>query len=165
MTPAITLEELLTWNQESAAFWKAHFDANPAQLELPCGIGGTANVQEFVRHIWAVELRWARRVAGLPDMAMSDFPDGPLDALFSLHEQAVQVFRSMLDDPAWNWERTFTLNYDWLPPHARSSSHRKLTGHALFHSQRHWAQLATLLRSAGFPTEFKGDLIFTQALP
>ena len=29
-------------------------------LELPCGIGGTANVQEFVRHIWAAELRWSR---------------------------------------------------------------------------------------------------------
>jgi hypothetical protein len=48
MTPAITLEELLAWNQESSAFWKAHLEANPALLELPCGIGGAANVQEFV---------------------------------------------------------------------------------------------------------------------
>jgi hypothetical protein len=51
MTPAITLEELLGWNDEVSTFWKAHFDANPALLELPCDIGGTANVQEFVRHI------------------------------------------------------------------------------------------------------------------
>jgi len=32
MTPAITLEELLAWNQESADFWKAHLDSNPALL-------------------------------------------------------------------------------------------------------------------------------------
>ena len=57
MTPAITLEELLAWNHESASFWKAHLEANPALLEFPCGIGGTANVQQFVSHIWGVELR------------------------------------------------------------------------------------------------------------
>ena len=58
MTPAITLEELLVWNQETSGFWKAHLEANPALLELPCGIGGTANVQELVAHVWGVELRW-----------------------------------------------------------------------------------------------------------
>ena len=66
MTPAITLEELLKWNQESSDFWKAHLEANPALLALPCGIGGAANVQQFVRHIWGVELRWGQRIAGLP---------------------------------------------------------------------------------------------------
>jgi hypothetical protein len=39
-----------------------------------------------------------------------------------------------------------------------------MAGHALFHSQRHWAQLATLVRVAGFPSGFKGDLLLSQAL-
>lgn len=164
MTPAISLDELLVWNHESAAFWKAHLDANPTLLELRCGIGGTANVQEFIRHIWAAELRWAQRMAGLPELAREDIPAGPLDALFGLHEQAKQIFRTLLDDPAQDWEKTFTLNYDWLPPQARTFSRRKLVAHALFHSQRHWAQLATLVRAAGFPSEFKGDLLFSLAL-
>jgi hypothetical protein len=51
MTPAITLEELLAWNEEVSRFWKVHLDANPALLELPCGIGGNVDVQTFVRHI------------------------------------------------------------------------------------------------------------------
>ena len=59
MTPAITLDELLAWSHESAAFWKVRFDANPALLALPCGIDSAPNVQEFVRHIWMAELRWA----------------------------------------------------------------------------------------------------------
>ena len=46
MTPAITLEELFVWNQESSNFWKAHLDANPALMALPCGIGGAATSGE-----------------------------------------------------------------------------------------------------------------------
>ena len=110
MTPAITLEELLAWNDEASNFWKAHLEANPALLELPCGIGGTANVQEFVRHIWGVELRWSQRIAGLPVLAREEVPSGPLDALFDLHTEAVQVFRTLLDDPALNWDEKMTLD-------------------------------------------------------
>jgi uncharacterized damage-inducible protein DinB len=164
MTPAITLEELLAWNQEASIFWKTHLDANPALLELPCGIGGTVNVMEFAGHIWGVELRWGQRIAGLPVLAKEDVPRGPLDALFELHVKAVQVFHALLDDPAVNWDETMTLDLPWLPPHARSFTRRKVLGHALFHSQRHWAQLATLVRAAGFPSGFKGDLLLSSAL-
>ncbi|MGA3070747.1 MAG: DinB family protein [Terracidiphilus sp.] len=164
MTPAITLDELLAWNHESSVFWNKHLQANPALLELPCGIGGAANVQEFVRHIWAVELRWSQRIAGLPQLAREAVPAGPLEALFALHQQTVEIVRTLLDDPKQDWDETVTLDFDWLPPHARTASRRKLLGHALFHSQRHWAQLATLVRAAGSPSGFKGDLLFSKAL-
>ncbi len=49
MTPVVTLEELLAWNEESSSYWKAHLDANPALLQLPCGISGTTDVHDFVR--------------------------------------------------------------------------------------------------------------------
>jgi len=164
MTPAITMQELFVWSQESSGFWNEHVKANPALLQLPCGIGGAATVQEFVRHIWAVELRWAQRIAGLPQMAREEVPSGPLDALFALHQQAVEIIRGLLDDPAQNWEETIALEFQRLPPHARNASRRKILGHALFHSQRHWAQLATLVRVAGFPSGFMGDLLFSEAL-
>jgi hypothetical protein len=164
MTPAITLEELLAWNDEASKFWKAHLDANPALLALPCGIGGAANVMEFASHIWGVELRWGQRIAGLPPLAKEDVPAGPLDALFDLHVKAVGVFRTLLDDPALNWDDKMTLDLNFLPPDARSFSRRKLAAQALFHSQRHWAQLATLVRAAGFPSGFKGDILLSSAL-
>jgi len=100
----------------------------------------------------------------LPVTDRSQLPAGPLDALFGLHEQAIQIGIALLGNPATNWEETLTLEYDWLPPHARTASRRKLMAHGLFHSQRHWAQLATLVRAAGFPSGFKGDLLFSQAL-
>jgi uncharacterized damage-inducible protein DinB len=164
MTPAITLEELLIWNQESAAFWKSHLDANPALLDLPCSIDNSGVVQELVRHIWVAELRWAQCIAGQPMTPRADFPKGPLNALFALHQQFVSSMSALLHDPAHDWEQVVTLQYEWLPPHLRNASRRKLAGHVLFHSERHWAQLATHLRTAGFPSDFRGDFLFSSAL-
>jgi uncharacterized damage-inducible protein DinB len=164
MTPAIAMEELLAWNQESSDFWKAHLEANPALLELPCGIGGAANVQEFVRHILGVELVWAQRIASQPVIDRKDMPIGPLDALFDMHLKAVDILNACLADQGKDWEETITLDYAWLPPEARTFSRRKAAAHMLFHSQRHWAQLATLVRAAGFPSGFKGDLLLSPAI-
>ncbi len=164
MTPAITLAELLVWNDEASNFWKKHLDANPALLELPCDIGGTANVQGFVRHIWGVELRWSQRIAGLPPTDREKMPTGPLDTLFGLHTEAMRIFRTVLDDGAQNWEETMTLEFQQISPEKRIVSRRKVAAHALFHSQRHWAQLATLVRSAGFPSGFFGDILISSAL-
>ncbi len=164
MTMGISLEELLTWNDESAQFWKTHLDAHPELLALPCDIGGTKNVQEFVRHIWGVELRWGQRLAGGPVMEREAMPAGPLDALFEQHIKAGEVFRGLLTAPAESWNETFRLDLDWLPPDKRALSRRKVLVHALFHSQRHWAQLATLVRLAGHPSGFRGDLLLSSAL-
>ena len=164
MSISITLKELLTWNDEAANFWKTHLDANPGLLELPCGIGGAANVREFVRHIWGAELRWGQRLAATPETPREKIPAGPLDALFDLHRQAVAIFRNLLAAPEQTWSDPYVLNFDWVPPEERTVSRRKIAAHALFHSQRHWAQLATLARNAGFPSKFRGDLLFSLAL-
>jgi len=165
MSVGVSFAELLDWDEESAAFWKKHFDEHPAQLELPCGIGGAPTVQAFVRHIWAAELRWAQRIANLPVTEPKDFPSGPLDALFALHTEAMEICRGLIADPNCDWNQTLTLNVEWLPPHARTSTHRKLMAHMLFHGHRHWAQLATLLRNAGQAADFRGDMIFSYSLP
>jgi uncharacterized damage-inducible protein DinB len=164
MTTGITFEELLIWNDESARFWHEHLGANPTLLELPCGIGGAETVQALVRHIFGAELRWAERLASHPETPREAVPAGPLDALFDLHVRAVNIFRQLIANPTEDWEATYTLEVKWIPPEMRALSRRKVLGHALFHSQRHWAQLATLMRSAGFPTEFRGDLLFSSAL-
>ncbi len=163
MTPTITLEELLTWNEESSRFWKAHLDANPALLELPCGIGGNVNVQAFIRHIWGAELVWSQIISGLPVTDYDVWPHGPMDALYGLHLSAVQKFRALLDNPDTNWHEK-AVDYPWRPPEMQKPTARKALAHILLHSQRHWAQLSTLVRSQGFPSGFLGDLLLSSAL-
>jgi uncharacterized damage-inducible protein DinB len=164
MTPALTFEELFRWNDEASQWWKAHLDANPTLLELPCGIGGAANVQALVRHIWGAELRWAHRLAQLPEVVPEDMPVGPLDTLYAMHSQAREILEKLLADPTQDWDAMYTLTANWLPPEKRNHTRRKIMGHALLHAQRHWAQLATLVRAAGFPSGFGGDLLFSIAL-
>ncbi len=163
MTPAITLEELLAWNCQSADFWKAHLDANPALLQLPCGIGGNADVQGFVRHIWGAELVWSQMIYGLRVTDYDVWPTGPLEALFDLHLAAVRNFRALLDNLNTNWDER-SVNYPWRHPETPKPTPRKALAHVLLHSQRHWAQLSTLVRSAGFPSGFGGDVLLSSAL-
>jgi uncharacterized damage-inducible protein DinB len=164
VSAAITLEELLKWNDESAKFWKTHLEANSALLELPCGIGGAANVQELIRHVWGAELRWAERIAGLPTTDRELIPTGPVEALFGVHLKAGEIYRSLLDDAKLDWDEKLTFDFPWVPEKKLTGSRRKLMAHGLFHSQRHWAQLATLVRTAGFPSKFFGDILFSSAL-
>ncbi len=157
----ISLGELLLWNDEAAHQWRNHLEANPALQEVGCDIGNTGNVLGFVRHIWSAELRWASRLAGLE---AKEPATGPLEALFPMHVEAHQVFRSLIDGPEAAWAEPYILNFDWVPEDKRRASRRKIAGHALFHSHRHYAQLATLARTAGFPAQFRGDLLFSAAV-
>lgn len=164
MSVAVEMEELLVWNDEASNFLRTHLEKNPALLELPCGIGGAATVQDLVRHIWGAELRWAERLSGVPETPREAVPAGPLEALFELHLKAGPLYRRVLANPEENWEAPYMLDVPWLPADKRTFSRRKVLGHALFHGQRHWAQLATLVRAAGFPSEFRGDLLFSSGL-
>jgi uncharacterized damage-inducible protein DinB len=69
-----------------------------------------------------------------------------------------------LNDASFDWERRLSLDVSWLPPEKRNPTLRKALAHALTHGPRHWAQLATLVRAAGHPSGFKGDLLYSSAL-
>ncbi len=163
MSVGLSFAELLRWSDEASEFWKKHLETHSELLALPCGIGGTKDVQALVKHVWAADLRWAQRLAGVPEIAKEAVPEGPVQALYGLHEQAAAIYRELLARPAESWEESYTLNTPALPEPI-TMSRRKVMGHALLHGQRHWAQLATLVRNAGFPSDFRGDFLFSQAL-
>ena len=75
-------------------------------------------MQEFVRHIWGVELRWSQRLAALPVLAREEMPAGPLDALFDLHRRAVEIFRGLLATRPKAGTSPLRLIFSWLPPEA-----------------------------------------------
>jgi uncharacterized damage-inducible protein DinB len=157
----ISLGELLAWNDEAAHSWKGHLEANPALMDVACDIGNTGNVLGFVRHIWGGELRWANRLAGLENKELAT---GTLEVIFPMHVEAHNVFRGLIDGPEAAWAEPYILNFDWVPEDKRRMSRRKIALHTLFHGHRHYAQLATLARTAGFPAQFRGDLLFSTAL-
>jgi uncharacterized damage-inducible protein DinB len=44
------------------------------------------------------------------------------------------------------------------------SSKRKIFLHAMLHGVRHWAQLATALREAGYPTNWAKDFLYSEVM-
>lgn len=162
MTPALGLDEILAWSDESSRNWFAFLAAHPGLQALPCGIYKTASVLGLVRHIIAAELRYSQRLAGLPVVPYDDIPGDSLDALAALHGEAVTRFRALLADPAQNWEED--LEFTTLSAGTLRATRRKIMGHALLHAIRHWAQLATLARAAGTAPDFAGDLLLSSSL-
>jgi uncharacterized damage-inducible protein DinB len=162
MTPALSFEELLAWSDESTQRWFQFLAKNPAVLDLPCGIYGTSNVLGLVRHIVVVEMRHAQRLSGETVLSHEQFPDGPLDALLAIHTEATARFRKLLADPTQDWAAE--MEFMSLTAGVLRSSRRKLLAHTLLHAVRHWAQLSTLTRGAGFPTGFAGDLLLSSVL-
>ncbi|MGA2650644.1 MAG: hypothetical protein ABSF28_08980 [Terracidiphilus sp.] len=106
---------------------------------------------------------WSQIISGLPITDYDVWPNGPLGALYDLHPSAVQNFRAVFDNPDMNWDEK-SVHCPWRRPEAPKPTPRKALAHVLLHSQRHWAQLSTLVRSQGFPSGFLGDLLLSLAL-
>ncbi len=65
--PVLTAQEVLKWNEATSNYWRKFLGENPAILAIPCDIAGTKSVAELLQHIVAVELRYAERIAHLPE--------------------------------------------------------------------------------------------------
>ena len=79
-----------------------------------------------------------------------------------VHAKAIDFYRTALSDPNFNWSET--LEFQTLSAGTLTSTLRKMIAHSLLHSIRHWAQLSTLTRTAGFPAGFPGDFLMSSAL-
>lgn len=159
----ITLEELLADNESGTRKWLAWFAANLDALDLPCDIYNSGSVRGLLKHIFAVELRHSQRLTAEQVVAYESIPTGSLDDLMAVHSKALrnlQRFLSSTDDAALHEVITLqTVSAGTL--HA---SRRKLFAHILLHSMRHWAQLSSLLRHAGYKTDWPKDFLFSDAI-
>jgi uncharacterized damage-inducible protein DinB len=162
MTPALTLEELLGWSDETTRQWITFLAAYPAVQQLPCGIYGTGSVLGLARHIVAVELRYSQRFFGLPVTTYEEIPENSLETLATLHAESIERFRALLSDAAQDWAEE--MEFKTLTAGTIRATRRKVLAHALLHAIRHWAQVATLARAAGYPANFLGDLLASSAL-
>ncbi len=163
MTPALTLEEILNWADESAQRWFKFFAATPAALAVPCGVyKSDTTALGLARHIVVVEVRYAQRLANLPVIDYEAVPSDSLDALIALHNDAVAQFHALLADPAQDWEAE--MDFVTLTAGTLHASRRKVLAHTLLHGIRHWAQLATLCRAAGHLASVHGDLMASSSL-
>jgi uncharacterized damage-inducible protein DinB len=151
-------EELLKWNDLTARKWRDFVTANPALLAVSCDIRDSATVGQALQHIVAVELRYAQRLAALPESDYADVKFGSGDEILATHDQAVALLRGVLADPAYDWEQE--IEFVTITAGKLKASHKTIFVHAVMHSIRHYAQLATLARQHGFKPDWPMDYLY-----
>ncbi len=160
----ISFADLLAANEAETQKWRKWFDEQPATvLDVPLSIALAKNVREFLLHIFAVELRYAERLAGLPITDYETLPTGSVAELFGIGDRARGMYRDYLAK-ATDDDLASIMEFPTRTAGIIRSSKRKMFAHAMLHGVRHWAQLATALREACYPTNWGKDFLYSPVM-
>jgi uncharacterized damage-inducible protein DinB len=160
----ISFGELLAANEAETRKWRKWFDEQPASvLDVPLSIALAKNVREFLLHIFAVELRYAERLKGLPITAYETLPTETVADLFGIGERAGVMYREYLATVT-DADLATVIEFPTRTAGIIRASKRKIFLHAMLHGVRHWAQLATALRESGYPTNWGKDFLYSEVM-
>ena len=165
MPLALSFEELLGYTSDERNKWERWFHAQPAAA-LHAGVqrdGRFPDVWKLMDHIFLVEKRHTQRLKR--ESPLTEQTGIAPDDVSALFEFARSVRKELADFISratdMDLSRIIELKF---PGYSGSFTARKLAFHILFHEIRHWAQIATAVRNAGFAPPGSHDLLFTQAL-
>jgi uncharacterized damage-inducible protein DinB len=167
----VGFSELLGHEEQESSRWHEWFKRHPQALDVKIDIADSATVRDLLAHIVFVNLLYAEwllgdslRPVGKIDPARftANIDKTSLDAIFSAADSALLKWRKVLEkthDEKWDEMMSFPVSADKM-----KASRRKCFVHAFLHGTRHWAQLATTLRRAGYKQDWQHDFIFSSAM-
>jgi uncharacterized damage-inducible protein DinB len=158
--PALTASDLIAWNEATSANWRQLLTDNQTLLDQACDIAGVTTIAQLVQHIVAVELRFAERLADLPVSDYASLPHDSAATLYATHDRAIAVYRELL---ASNIDWDASIDYTTRTMGTLRSTRKAILFHALLHSIRHYAQLATLVRQHGVKPQWAMDYLMLHA--
>ena len=168
---SVSFSELLDHTQHESHRWHDWFNQHSQALDVPIDIAGSATVRDLLSHIVFVDLLFAEWLLGesitlaaiIDPARFTDRIDKTSpDAIFSVADSALQKWRKVLaktSDKKWDEMMSFPA-----PTENTKASRRKCFTHAFLHGTRHWAQLTTALRRAGYKQDWQHDFIFSPAM-
>ena len=154
---AMTGAELQEWVEDMARGWKRVIAAHPEILGFACDIRDSTTVAELLQHIVAVELRYAERLNELAETPYEAVRFDSGEAIYATHERAMELLRRVMDRGEDYWE--MVIEFKTRSAGVLRATRRTVLVHLLTHSVRHYAQLATLVRQQGVPSELRMDYI------
>jgi uncharacterized damage-inducible protein DinB len=162
MTLALTFDELARYTDAERLKWRSWFVDHPSAIDAPLQPGARfATVGKLIDHIFLVERRHLQRLQALPVDEQTGLTGNNASPLFdygaSVRRELEQYVADFDGDP--DAVRTLEIRGVRMP-----ISTRKLLFHILLHETRHWAQIATAVRLAGFEPPGDHDLLFSAAL-
>lgn len=144
--------------------WRAWFEAAPpGVLDLPLGPGAEGTLRTLVKHVFAVELRYAQRLAGEPVSGYHELADESVAQLWRIHRAANETrARFLAGASAEALDRVLVSETRKLG-RIESRAHTVLV-HSLLHGVRHWAQVALVLRQHGHGGLWEHDWLLSPAV-
>jgi uncharacterized damage-inducible protein DinB len=159
---AVSFPELLGHAQDEFRRWHEWFNKNPQALDVKTDIATAPDVRTLVLHIVACELFYAEWMSGNAITPWQSISTVSADGLFAAADSAFEKWGKLLSsasDTQWDEVMAFPKPMEGL-----RATRRKCSFHTFLHSVRHWAQLATALRAAGFKQDWQHDFIFSAAM-
>ena len=150
----LSIDDLLAYSDRDREQWHTWFrEHGPVALAVGLGAHNTGrfrNVGEVIRHIFSAEKRYVQRSLRVPLMDTSAIPADDVEALFAFGQESRRDLRELVTSfPATEWNAPRQFSFD---NQTRTVTSRTMILQAVTHELRHWAQVATFLRQAGYDT-------------
>jgi uncharacterized damage-inducible protein DinB len=164
-TQSLELAALAAYVDAETERWRRWFADAPAEvLALSLGAGTDDTVGGLVKHIFAVELRYAQRLVDQPVTEYGDLPDDGVPELWRIHEMAAELRDRYLRGATAD-DLSRVLVFDTRRAGRMSARAHDVVVHALLHGIRHWAQIATVLRQHGHGGLWGHDWLMHAMIP
>ena len=162
MNAGIGFNELLRWIGDETDRYERWFASQAESVwSIPVGGERISTIKDLLHHVYAVDLRLAQRVHGSPIASDAEVAASDAAGLFALARRGQALLASGLTN-AGNLEEM--IAWQTMAGGRIQASKRKVIAHAITHHLRHFAQVATLLRLHGHPTDWHHDLLASGAL-
>jgi uncharacterized damage-inducible protein DinB len=163
MNAGVDFNELLAYTDEENQHWKRWLKQHPEALAVSAGIAGEDDVAGLLVHIFAVELRYAERLLEQPATSYEQLRSSNLDQIFAIADNARRLYQQFLAQTD-QVDLDRILTFETRSAGTLTASKRKILAHAMLHGVRHWAQIATALRKAGYKQDWQHDFLFSKAV-
>jgi uncharacterized damage-inducible protein DinB len=162
---AMSIDELIGYTAGERAKWEQWFQTRQAATcdALVQREGNFNDVWRLMEHIFVVEKRHTQRLKQeSPLTEQTGAPRGDVAALFGYGRVVRQELTRFIES-ANDADLGRIIELRFMDQQFTFTA-RKLIFHTQFHEIRHWAQIATAVRNAGYPPPGYHDLLFSDAL-
>jgi uncharacterized damage-inducible protein DinB len=154
----VSFRELLGYTDYLAQRWLTFFGEHPEALQAPAG-GDTPTVGDLVDHVFLVEEVFSGFLHdGTAPPEQGTPGEIKVETFRRRHQEAYGKFIGYID-AASGADMRAKKKFSRF-----EASPRKLLSQSILHSVHHWAQIAMLVRRAGFDTGRPQDLILTDLM-
>ena len=161
--PGISFRDLFAYHLDETRRWREWLAKQPdAILDIPVGEAPIAKVRDLLHHIFLVEWIYVQALTSQPFDRWNTFKNDSLASILVCADETEAGLRNIIDGATTgNLEEEAVIP---APTMTLKGSRRKFLIHTFVHSTRHWAQLASALRAAGYKTDWQHDLVLSDAL-